>query len=198
MAELTDEVKLSGWPQGTRLICRKECPHPAAHLRFTDTGGHRYQSLVTDQRTRSLAELELRHRLHARVEDRVQEATELGLGRLPFQALQPNENWLELVLVAQDLLAWLRALVLEGELALAKPKRLRHRLLHVAGCLTRSARRRCLHLPRAWPWAGQLIDALTRLRSRQPVSAQGLWRVVWSRHRCRRRGAPIGDRSRPM
>lgn len=165
VAELTDRVDLCGWPEGTRLICRKERPHPGAQLRFTDTDGHRYQCFITDQRTRSLAKLELRHRLHARVEDRVQEATELGLGRLPFQALEPNQAWFELVLLAQDLLAWLRSLVLEGELSLAKPKRLRQRLLHVAGRLTRSARRHTLHLPRAWPWAGELIAAFARLRA---------------------------------
>jgi hypothetical protein len=68
-------------------------------------------------------------------------------------------------LVAQDLLAWLRDLVLEGELRLAKPKRLRHRALHVAGRLTRSGRRLTLHLPRSWPWAGELIRAFGRLRA---------------------------------
>lgn len=165
MAELTDCVDLSAWPEGTRLICRKERPHPGAQLRFTDADGHRYQCFITDQRTRSLAQLELRHRLHARVEDRVQEATELGLGRFPFQAFESNQTWFELVLLAQDLLAWLRSLVLEGELKLAKPKRLRQRLLHVAGRLTRSARRRTLHLPRSWPWAGELIAAYARLRA---------------------------------
>lgn len=165
VAELTDRVDLSGWPDGTRLICRKERPHPGAQLRFTDTDGHRYQCFITDQRGRSLAQLELRHRLHARVEDRIQEATELGLSRLPFQALEPNESWFELTLLAQDLLAWLRALVLDGELAHAKPKRLRHRLLHVAGRLTRSARRRTLHLPAAWPWARQLLAAFAHLRA---------------------------------
>jgi Transposase DDE domain group 1 len=165
VAELTDQVDLSAWPEGTRLICRKERPHPGAQLRFTDLDGHRYQCFITDQRTRSLAKLELRHRLHARVEDRVQEATELGLGRLPFQALDPNQSWFELVLTAQDLLAWFRRLVLDGQLALAKPKRLRHRFLHVAGRLTRSARRRTLHLPRSWPWADELIAAFTRLQA---------------------------------
>lgn len=165
VAELTDQVDLSAWPAGTRLICRKERPHPGAQLRFTDQDGHRYQCFITDQRGRSLAKLELCHRLHARVEDRVQEATELGLGRLPFQALESNRAWFELVLLAQDLLAWLRALVLDGELALAKPKRLRHRLLHVAGRITRSARQRTLHLPHAWPWATELTAAFARLRT---------------------------------
>jgi hypothetical protein len=165
VAELTGQVDLSGWPEGTRLIVRKERPHPGAQLRFTDTDGHRYQCFITDQDDKDIAELERRHRLHARVEDRIQESQELGLGRLPFQALTPNKAWFELALLAGDLLAWLRLLALDGELALAKPKRLRGRLLHVAGRITRSGRRRTLHLPRPWPWASELLAAFARLRA---------------------------------
>jgi len=165
VAELTDRIDLSRWPEGTRLIVRRERPHPGAQLRFTDSDGHRYQCFITDQDGDDIAQLELRHRQHARVEDRIQESQELGLGRLPFQALEPNLAWFELALLAQDLLAWLRQLVLSGELALAKPKRLRHRLLHVAGRLTRSGRRRTLHLPRGWPWATELLAAFARLRA---------------------------------
>lgn len=165
VAELTGHLQLSEWPQGTRLIARKERPHPGAQLRFTDQDGHRYQCFLTDQQDSDIAALERRHRLHARVEDRIQESQELGLGRLPFQAIEPNRAWFELALLAQDLLAWLRLLVLEGELALAKPKRLRGRLLHVAGRITRSGRRRTLHLPRAWPWADELLAAFARLRA---------------------------------
>lgn len=165
VAELSDRIDLSGWPAGTRLICRKERPHPGAQLRFTDQDGHRYLCFITDQQDKDVAALELCHRMHARVEDRIQESQELGLGRLPFQALEPNLAWFELALVAQDLLAWLRSLVLSGELRLAKPKRLRGRLLHVAGRITRSGRRRTLHLPRAWPWADDLLAAFARLRA---------------------------------
>ena len=168
VAELSDRVDLSGWPAGTRLIVRKERPHPGAQLRFTDVDGHRYQCFLTDQQEEDIAVLERRHRLHARVEDRIQESQELGLGRLPFQALTPNNAWFELALLAQDLLAWLRLLVLDGELALAKPKRLRHRLLHVAGHVTRSARRRTLRLPTAWPWREQLLAAFARVAALAP------------------------------
>ena len=89
-------------------------------------------------------------------------------GRLPFQALEPNRAWFELALLAQDLLAWLRLLVLEGDLKLAKPKRLRHRLLHVAGRVTRSGRRRTLHLPASWPWRDHLTTAFERLIALAP------------------------------
>lgn len=165
VAELTDRVDLSAWPQATRLIVRKERPHPGAQLRFTDTDGHRYTCLITDQNGKQIAELERRHRLHARVEDRIQESQELGLGRLPFQALAANQAWFELALLAGDLLAWLRSLALDGELALAKPKRLRGRLFHVAGRITRSGRRRTLHLPHGWPWTTELLAAFARLRA---------------------------------
>ena len=147
---------------------RKEIPHPGAQLRFTDHDGHRYQCFLTDQPDADIAALEARHRLHARVEDRIQESQELGLGRLPFHKVAPNQAWFELALLAQDLLAWLRLLVLDGDLARAKPKRLRQRLLHVAGRLTRSGRRRTLHLPAAWPWRDQLTSAFDRLTALAP------------------------------
>jgi hypothetical protein len=88
------------------LIVRKERPHPGAQLRFTDAGGHRYQCFLTDQAGGDLPALEVCHRLHARVEDRIAEARELGLARLPFHAFDANETWLEVILLAQDLLAW--------------------------------------------------------------------------------------------
>ena len=165
VAELTGHVDLAAWPEGTRLIVRRERPHPGAQLRFTDTDGHRYQCFLTDQAGDDLAALEVIHRLHARVEDRIAEGRELGLARLPFSAFSDNETWLELILLAQDLLAWQRALILDPHSARLAPKRLRHRLLHVAGRLTRSGRRRTLHLPAAWPWADALIGAFTRLRA---------------------------------
>jgi Transposase DDE domain group 1 len=165
VAELTEHVDLGAWPEHTRLIVRRERPHPGAQLRFTDIDGHRYQAFLTDQGGDDLATLEVTHRLHARVEDRIAEARELGLARLPFHAFSDNQTWLEIILLAQDLLAHMRTLVLDSASARLAPKRLRHRLLHVAGRLTRSGRQRTLHLPAHWPWADALIAAFTRLRA---------------------------------
>ena len=52
VAEATDLVDLSAWPAGTRLILRKERPHPGAQLRFTDSDGHRVTGFLTDTRRR--------------------------------------------------------------------------------------------------------------------------------------------------
>ena len=44
-------------------------------------------------------------------------------------------------------------------------KTLRRRFFSMAGRLTRSARRRTLHLPQRWPWEAQFSGALARFRA---------------------------------
>jgi Transposase DDE domain group 1 len=164
VAELALDLAANGWPAGTRAICRRERPHPGAQLSFTDDNGYRFQVLITNQQGRRIDRLEQLHRHHAVVEDRIRCGKDTGLENLPFRSFQPNAAWLELVLCAQDLLAWTQRLLLTGELARCEPKRLRYRLLHVAGRLTRHARRQRLHLPRGWAWGNQLLEAFRRLR----------------------------------
>ena len=55
--------------------------------------------------------------------------------------------------------------MLDGNLAVAEPKTLRYRLLHVAARVVRHGRRRILRLQRTWPWAAQLALAFMRLRA---------------------------------
>jgi hypothetical protein len=90
--------------------------------------------------------------------------------RMPFASFAHNEAWLEVSLIAQAILRWNALLCLEGDLALAEPKRVRQRLLHVAGRIVRSSRRTTLRLPRSWPWADALAAAFARLRA-LPVAA---------------------------
>jgi hypothetical protein len=165
VAELALDLEANGWPAGTRAICRRERPHPGAQLSFTDHNGYRFQVFITNQQGGRIARLEQLHRHHAVVEDRIRCGKDTGLGNLPFRAFAANAAWLELVLIAQDLLAWTQRLLLSGELARCEPKRLRYRLLHVAGRLTRHARRLRLHLPRGWAWGNELLNAFARLRA---------------------------------
>lgn len=163
VAELTDRLNLAGWPAGSRVIVRRERPHPGAQLSFTDHDGHRFQAILTDQPDEDIAALERRHRARARVEDRIRAAKDCGLENLPFRDFDANAVWLELVLAAQDLLFYIQTLALDGELARCEPKRLRYRLLHTAGRLAFHARQAVLRLPRTWPWAGELAAAFARL-----------------------------------
>lgn len=166
VTELTERVDLSSWPAGTRLIVRRERPHPGAQLSVFDCeAGHRHTAFITDQDDADVAALELRHRRRARVEDAIRVGKETGMRRMPFAAFAHNEAWLEVSLLAQALLRWAALLCLDGALALAEPKRVRQRLLHVAGRLVRSGRRVALRLPRSWPWAEALVAAFARLRA---------------------------------
>jgi hypothetical protein len=165
VCELTGWIDLHTWPPGTRLLCRREDAHPGAQLRFTDHDGHRFQVFLTDQADPDLARLELRHRQRARVEDRIRAAKATGLANLPFDLLRRNAVWLELVLAGQDLTCWTQALLLNGPLAVAEPKTLRYRLLHVAARIVRHARRLILRLQASWPWAVELACAFARLRA---------------------------------
>jgi hypothetical protein len=74
-----------------------------------------------------------------------------------------NAAWLELALTGIDLLAWTRTLLLDGERAIAEPKKLRYRLLPVPARLVRTARRVHLRIAHHWPWARELVTAYARL-----------------------------------
>jgi len=160
VAEL--DVVLAGWPVGTRAICRREQPHPGAQLRLWDTDGWRHQVTLTNSGGGAV-ELELRQRLHARVENSIKALRDSGLDRMPFGRFAANAAWLELVLAGTDLLAWLRLVCLDGDLARAEPKTLRYRLLHAAARIVRRSRRVILRLPAYWPWSAELAGAYRRL-----------------------------------
>lgn len=126
LTELADRLDLAGWPEGTRLICRRERPHPGAQLSVLDCEtGYRHTAFITDQQGADIAALELRHRRRARVEDAIRVAKETGMRKMPFAAFAHNQAWPEVSLLAQALLPRAALLCLDGELALAEPKRVR-------------------------------------------------------------------------
>ncbi|HEX3220076.1 MAG TPA: transposase, partial [Candidatus Limnocylindria bacterium] len=159
VAEITALLEFYDWPDGSRVIVRRERPHPGAQLSFTDVDGHRFQATLTDL-AGSAVELERLHRGRANAEDRVRAAKQTGLENLPFREFALNAVWLELSMIAQDLGVWTQALCLDGELPTCEPKTLRYRLLHTAARLA-------FHARRATP-AGQLAlgqPARCRLRT---------------------------------
>jgi len=167
VAEASALVDLSAWPTGTRLILRKERPHPGAQLRTTDAEGMRITGFLTNTSAggpgRQLADLELRHRRHARVEDRIRAGKHTGIRNLPFHDAAQNQIWLAVAALAADLLAWTARLALPASAATYEPKRMRLRILAVAGRIIRTARRRVLHIDPAWPWADLITTAHQRL-----------------------------------
>ncbi|HEY9240859.1 MAG TPA: IS1380 family transposase [Streptosporangiaceae bacterium] len=177
VAELTgllregpDGDHLAGWPAGMRLFARRERPHPGAQLSlFEEAGGWRYSLWVTNLPTTvrgwrgQLAYIDAAHRVHARVEDCIRTGKDTGIGKFPSHDLALNAAWMTLSLTAATLLAWLRLLALDGDLARAEPKTLRYRILHAGARLARSARRRRLKIAATWPWSDAVAAAWTRI-----------------------------------
>ncbi|OFB36470.1 transposase [Mycolicibacterium sp. (ex Dasyatis americana)] len=171
VAEATDLVNLSSWPAGTRLILRKERPHPGAQLRFTDADGMRVTAFITDTPpgvvAGQIAGLELRHRQHARVEDRIRELKATGLRNLPCHSFWANAAWLEIVQAAADLVTWTRLIGFTHQPGLARVEisTFRYRVLHVAARITRSARQLRLRIDSTWRWAAQIATAWQKIRT---------------------------------
>ena len=163
--DITRLVNLDAWPARTRLIVRRERPHPGAQLSLFDTiEGFRHTVFITDTPGPDIAGLELRQRQRARAEQVIRDAKACGLANLPFDDTADNDAWLQLVIAANDLLAWARRSTLDGPLRRATPKTIRYRLLHTAAHTTPTGQR--LQLDNAWPWTPHLITAIQRARTR--------------------------------
>jgi hypothetical protein len=167
VAEITDRLDLDTWPGATRVLVRRERPHPGAQLSFSDHDGHRFLATLTDLPGEP-ADLERLHRARANIEDRVRAAKQTGLDNLPFRDFDHNQIWLELSLIAQDLITHTQHIALDDDLAACEPKTLRYRLLHTAARLAFHARQATLRLQRTWPWTPALANAFARLASLPP------------------------------
>jgi Transposase DDE domain group 1 len=172
VAELTGHLDLSAWPAGSRVIARRERPHPGAALSLFDTiEGLRHTAFLTDTAPDGTDDqtdrLELRHRQHARIEDRIRQAKAAGLRNLPCKAAPENNAWLEVVLAAADLVCWSKLICFADTPAIARCEidTFRYRILHMAARLTRSGRRLNLRLDRNWVWAKTLAAGFDRLRA---------------------------------
>jgi hypothetical protein len=164
---LLDLTRWSATCPGMRVIVRRELPHPGATLdAFEIRDGYRYQAFTTNTRRGQIAFLEARHRAHARVEDRIRTGKDTGLGHLPSRHEKINKVWVELALIAADLLALAQSMLLtdEHDLHRAEPKTLRYRLLHTAARITRGQRKVFLRLAEHWPWTLALARAFRQLR----------------------------------
>jgi Transposase DDE domain group 1 len=146
---------------GDRLVVRRSrLTGPQATL-WPDW---RYHAFVTD-REGSAVELDADHRRHAVCELAIRDLKDgAGLRHCPSGVFLANAAWLVVATLAHNLLRWTATIGL-GSTDLVVAKTLRRRLLALPGRLTRSARRRLLHLPTDWPWATQFLGALTRLRA---------------------------------
>ena len=85
-------MDLDGYPEGTRIIVRRERPHPGGQLALFDLGeGMRHQVFLSTP-----PHLAVGHRAPARVEDRILCGMTTGFGCFPSRHVTINTAWLEL------------------------------------------------------------------------------------------------------
>lgn len=178
VAEVTGLLDLTKWPDGMRVIARKERPHPGAQLRITDVDGLRVTAFATNTARGQLADLELRHRRRARCEDRIRNAKDTGLRALPLHDYAQNQIWCAIIALAGDIVAWMQMLGLHGTDARRwEPKRLRMRLFTIPATHARSGRRALVHLAEKAPWTHlvqRVVDRLKHLRQHgTPLAVPG-------------------------
>ena len=160
VAELTDSVDLSGWPERTRFIARREPLHRGAQRTLFDSELWRYRGFYTDA-DGNPAQLDAHMRAHARIENTIAALKDSGLKRMPFSDFDANAAWAALVALSMALVRWFQQLRLQGPLAKAAPKRLRWQLWHAPARIVRSSRKWTLRLLHWWPATPQLLHALS-------------------------------------
>jgi hypothetical protein len=102
--EGADVADLTGWPARTRVIARREVPHPGAQLRPVECNGRRITCFATNASGGQLPDLKLRHGRRDRAEDRIRWVKDIGLANLPLHDAASNAVWLAIVPLACDLL----------------------------------------------------------------------------------------------
>jgi hypothetical protein len=157
-------VQRCGWPNSLTFTVRRTKLAPGEQPTLFTLNGYKYSCFVTSKTTLTVQKRDARHRVHARVEDRVRTTKNTGLDHLPSKSWDVNLGWCHAVSIATDLIAWFRLLCCDGELTKAEPQTLRYRLFTTPARLTRGQRLRWLRLPANWPWAHTLVTAVNKIR----------------------------------
>ncbi len=162
VAEVSDLVNLTAWPEGTRLIVRREPLHPGAQTTLFPSMEYRFWGHYSDSAGEPVA-LDAHMRAHAHVEDHIRRLKDSGLCRFPFADLDANRAWMAVVCFASDLVRWFQLLCLAGSLALAEPKALRWKLWHTPARLVRRGRQHVVRILEGWPSQGDILAAYRRI-----------------------------------
>jgi hypothetical protein len=145
---------------GRRLIIRRtRLVGPQAQL-WPDW---RHFCFITN-RTEDIVIVESEHRDHAVVEQAIADLKDQALAHFPSGEFNANGAWTVLGALAHNMLRWTQLIGLPDSTVRAA-RTLRRRLITIVGRLTRHGRSWTLHLPARWPWQGDYITALARIRA---------------------------------
>lgn len=160
-------VNPATWPAGTRLILRKERPHPGAQLRFTDIDGTRVTGVHHRHRPKCGARTagrpgttpppaRPRRGPHPRGQSR--RPGQPALPRFPGQRRLAGDRPHRCRPGRLDPVAWAQLDVFTGtpQLARVEINAFRYRVLHVAARITCGARQLRLRIDATWRWASAI------------------------------------------
>ena len=145
---------------GRRLIVRRTRLLGAQAELWPDW---RHFCFITN-RDEEIALVEAEHRDPAVVEQVIADLKDQALAHFPSGDFHANGAWTVLAALAHNLLRWTQLLGLPDTTVRAA-RTLRRWLLSIPGRLTRHARGWTLHLPARWPWHGDYLNALNRIRA---------------------------------
>jgi hypothetical protein len=145
---------------GRRLIVRRTRLVGAQAQLWPDW---RHFAFITN-RTEDITIVEAEHRDHAVVEQVIADLKDQALVHFPSGEFNANGAWTVLGALAHNLLRWTQLIGLP-DTTIRAARTLRRRLITIAGRLTRHGRSWTLHLPARWPWHGDYITALARIRA---------------------------------
>jgi hypothetical protein len=155
------EVAECAYGDGHRLVVRRTRIIGAQPELFDNW---RHHAFITDH-PGSAVEADADHRAHAVVELAIRDLKDgAGLEHCPSGRFHANGAWAVLASVAHNLLRWVHLIGTAGTGPVVA-KMIRRRLLTVPGRITRTGRRRQLHLPARWPWRTEFLAVLDRLRA---------------------------------
>jgi hypothetical protein len=176
VAELTGlDPRAAAW--GLRLFVRRVRPsrrHLAKLTALETKTGWKYSIIATNLGPRGMRGvpgghqaqfIDVVHRAHACVEDRVRTGKAMGLRNLPSKTWNVNVGRVLAANLAADLDAWTRLLGLydDAELSKAEPQTLRYCLWHLPARLVRHARQRIVKISVTWPWKNAFLTCRQRL-----------------------------------
>jgi hypothetical protein len=180
VAEATTPVNLSTWPARTRLVLRKERPHPGAQLSFTDIDGMRVTAFITDTPPGSVPRAAGRPGTAPpptrprRGPHPPGQSRRPGRPALPCHSFDANAAWLEIVLAAADLVAWTKLIALTDSPQLARCEINTFRYRAPAHRRPHHPQRPQLrlHIGTTWRWAGGHRDRMAASQSSLPLTTR--------------------------
>ena len=126
----------------------------------------RYHAFITNS-TLGMVQADEFHRDHAIVEQVIAELKDGPIAHLPSGSYRANAAWVAMAVIAFNLA---RATAVAADMKAARWATVRRKIINVPARVATTGRRLILHLPLAWPWAGNWETVYTLATGPPPAA----------------------------